>query len=100
MSQKTRRKVALGSPMFPQRPPLSPEEKAKRKAENEAFSKRCRVIFDRVYPELVAEHYDWSIMIEPDSGDYFIDILLTLGEVVSTQTILEGFSVAVDELFA
>ncbi|MGB5960024.1 MAG: hypothetical protein WBG73_05140, partial [Coleofasciculaceae cyanobacterium] len=42
-------------------------------AENEAFGKRCREIFDRVYPELVKEHYDWAIIIEPDSGDYFID---------------------------
>jgi hypothetical protein len=73
MTQKTRRRVPLGSPIFPDRPPLSPEEKARRKAENEAFAKRCRVIFERVYPELVAEHYDWFILIEPDSGDYFID---------------------------
>jgi hypothetical protein len=73
MTQKTRRRVPLGSPIFPDRPPLSPEEKARRKAENEAFAKRCRVIFDRVYPKLVAEHYDWFIYIEPDSGDYFID---------------------------
>ncbi|HAA27522.1 MAG TPA: hypothetical protein DCE56_07365 [Cyanobacteria bacterium UBA8553] len=73
MTQKTRRRVPLGSPIFPDRPPLSPEEKARRKAENEAFAKRCRVIFDRVYPELVPEHYNWFILIEPDSGDYFID---------------------------
>jgi hypothetical protein len=73
MTQKTPRRVPLGSPIFPDRPPLSPEEKARRKAENKAFAKRCRVIFERVYPELVAEHYDWFILIEPDSGDYFID---------------------------
>jgi hypothetical protein len=73
MTQKTRRKVPLGSPIFPDRPRLSPEEIARRKAENEVFAKRCRVIFDRVYPELVVEHFDWFILIEPDSGDYFID---------------------------
>jgi hypothetical protein len=55
------------------RPRLSEEETAKRKAENEEFGKRCREIFDRVYPELVKDYYNWYILIEPDSGDYFID---------------------------
>lgn len=73
MDQRVKRKVPHGSPIFPNRPPMSPEEKARRIAENEAFGKRCQVIFDRVYPELVANHYDWAIIIEPDSGDYFID---------------------------
>jgi hypothetical protein len=73
MSQKTHRRVPRGSRIFPERPPLSPEEIARRDAEEEAFGKRCREIFNRVYPELVADHYDWFILIEPDSGDYFID---------------------------
>jgi len=58
--------------VFPERQ-LSPEEKARRKAESEVFAQRCRVIFDRVKPQLIKEHYDWFIVIEPDSGDYFID---------------------------
>jgi len=70
---KTKRKVPLGSPMFPDRPPLDPAERVRRKAERRAFAQRCRAILDRVAPELIAQHYDWSIMIEPDSGDYFID---------------------------
>jgi hypothetical protein len=73
ITQITRRRVPLGSPLFPNRPPLSPEEIARRKAEREAFAKRCREIFKRVYPELVKDHYGWFIYIEPDSGDYFID---------------------------
>lgn len=72
MNQKTRRRVPPGSPIFPENR-LSKEELARLEAEDEAFLQRCRVIFDRVYPELVAEHYEWCIMIEPDSGDYFID---------------------------
>lgn len=51
----------------------SPEEKAKRQAESEAFYQRCRAIFERVRPDLIEEHYGWYIAIEPDSGDYFID---------------------------
>jgi hypothetical protein len=58
--------------VFPERQ-LSPEEKAKRKAEDEAFVKRCRVIFEHVQPELIKEHYDWFIIIEPNSGDYVFD---------------------------
>ncbi|NEQ35244.1 MAG: hypothetical protein F6K40_02540 [Okeania sp. SIO3I5] len=73
MTQITRRKVARGTPIYGDRPPLSPEEIDRRKAENEAFASRCREIFWRVYPDLVKEHYDWFIYIEPDSGDYFLD---------------------------
>ncbi|MHC5725281.1 MAG: hypothetical protein ACYT04_58800 [Nostoc sp.] len=58
--------------VFPERQ-LSPEEKARRKAEDELFYQRCRVVFNRVQSELIKEHYDWFIVIEPDSGDYFID---------------------------
>ncbi|BDA70385.1 unknown protein [Calothrix sp. PCC 7716] len=58
--------------VFPDRQ-LSKEELEQRKAEKEAFSQRCRLIFDRVKPELINDHYDWFIVIEPDSGDYFID---------------------------
>ncbi len=73
MTQVTRRRVPRGTPLFPDRPRLSPEEIAQREAESEAFARRCREIFWRVYPELVRGHYDWFIHIEPDSGDYFID---------------------------
>lgn len=52
----------------------SKEEKARHKAENEAFHKRCRVIFAKVYPNLREKHYGWYISIEPDSGEYIIDI--------------------------
>ncbi|MBD2139050.1 hypothetical protein H6F32_16055 [Anabaena sp. FACHB-1237] len=52
---------------------LSPEELAKRKAENEAEYKRYRAIFERVRPELIQEHYGWYIAIELNSGDYVID---------------------------
>ncbi|NES04764.1 MAG: hypothetical protein F6K22_19165 [Okeania sp. SIO2F4] len=73
MTQTTPRKVPRGKPLFSDRLPLSPEERARRKAQKEAFASRCREIFWRVYPDLVKEHYDWFIYIEPDSGDYFLD---------------------------
>ena len=70
---KSKRKVPPGAPLFPDRPRLSKEEIARRKAENEVFGQRCRAIFDQVAPQLMKDHYGWSIHIEPDSGDYFID---------------------------
>jgi len=70
---KSKRKVPLGSPIFPDRPQLSEEEIARREAEDKIFGQRCRAIFDQVAPQLMADHYGWSIHIEPDSGDYFID---------------------------
>ena len=68
-----KRKVPPGSPFFPDKPRLSKEEIARRKAENEIFRQRCRAVFDQVSSQLIADHYGWSIIIEPDSGDYFID---------------------------
>ena len=73
MTQTKRRKVPRGTLSQSDRPRFSPEEIARREGEKEAFVGRCREIFGRVYPELVKEHYDWFIYIEPDSGDYFID---------------------------
>ncbi len=58
--------------IFPERT-LSPEELAKRKAEQEAFHKLCRAIFERVRPEYIEKNYGWYIAVEPKSGDYFID---------------------------
>ena len=73
MIQKIPSKVPRSRRPFPQRPQLSAAEIARREAELEKFSQQCQVIFDRIYPELVPEHYDRSITIEPISGDYFID---------------------------
>lgn len=48
-------------------------EQARRKTESETFYQRCRAIFEQVRPELIEEYYNCYIVIEPDSGDYFID---------------------------
>ncbi|MUG92198.1 hypothetical protein F7734_06885 [Scytonema sp. UIC 10036] len=53
---------------------ISPEELARHKAEGEAFSQRCWAIFERLKPEIIDKYYGWYIAIEPDSGDYFIDV--------------------------
>ncbi|MBW4623901.1 MAG: hypothetical protein KME17_31620 [Cyanosarcina radialis HA8281-LM2] len=73
MSQKTHRRVPIGSRLFPDRPRLSQAEIAQRQAEDREFSELCRQIFHQVYPKLLPQYHNWFIHIEPASGDYFID---------------------------
>jgi hypothetical protein len=49
------------------------EQKAKRQAEREEFHQRSQVIFDRIKPEYIQTHYNWYIVVEPESANYFID---------------------------
>ena len=72
MTQLTPKQPARRGRIFPELT-LSPEELARRKAENEAEYQRYRTIFERVRPELIKEHHNWYIAVEPDSGDYFVD---------------------------
>lgn len=51
----------------------TPEQKAQREAEREAFYLRCKPIFDKVKSEFIETHYNWYVTVEPDSGEYFID---------------------------
>ena len=44
-----------------------------KKAQQEAFYQCCKVIFDRVQPELIKTHHNWYLAVEPESGDYFTD---------------------------
>ncbi|MCL1470424.1 hypothetical protein [Argonema antarcticum] len=52
---------------------LPPEQLAKRQAEIDTFGQRCKIIWQKVCPELIENHYNWFMMIEPENGDYFID---------------------------
>lgn len=72
MTQTPEKRTSRRGRLFPEYT-IPPEELARRKAERDAFGKRCRVIFDRVCPELIKEHYNWFIIIEPESEGYMID---------------------------
>ncbi len=52
---------------------IPPEELARRQAKRVEIGARCRVIFDRIRPELIDQYYNWFIAIEPDNGEYLID---------------------------
>jgi hypothetical protein len=49
------------------------EELARRKAERDQRCQRSQAIFDIICPKLMDEYYNWFMIIEPNSGDYFID---------------------------
>jgi hypothetical protein len=51
----------------------SPEKIAQWKAETEALYQRCKLIFDRLQPQLIKTHNNSYIVIEPDSGNYILD---------------------------
>lgn len=72
MTQISSNRTARRGRIFPE-VIIPPEELARRKAEREARYQCCRVVFERVRPELIADHYDWFMLIELNSGDYFID---------------------------
>jgi hypothetical protein len=48
-------------------------ELAQRRAERKEFHQRCQAIFERVKPEYIKTHYNWYMVVEPKSGDYFIE---------------------------
>jgi hypothetical protein len=52
---------------------IPPEELARREAEKNARCQKARRFFEQVSPKLIDDHYNWFIIIEPNSGDYFID---------------------------
>lgn len=51
----------------------TPKELARLEAERDALFQRCYQIFQQVQPKLLKDYYDWFMVIEPKSGDYFID---------------------------
>ena len=72
MTPITSKKVVRRGRIFPELT-ISPEELARREAEDEIFYQRCRAIFERVRSEYTESNYGWYIAIEPNSGEYLID---------------------------
>ncbi|WP_243147640.1 hypothetical protein [Scytonema sp. UIC 10036] len=49
------------------------EELAKRESEKQPRCQKARQLFDKVSSQLLVDYYNWFIIIEPNTGDYFID---------------------------
>ncbi len=65
------------------------EELARREAERNARGGKARVVFNRVRPELINDHYNWFMVIEHNSGDYFIDVDDSITEKKREKNILQ-----------
>jgi hypothetical protein len=48
-------------------------EKNHRTEQGDALAMRCRVIFERLRPQLIETHYNWHIAIDPDTEQYLLD---------------------------
>ncbi|GFE71802.1 hypothetical protein [Chroococcus sp. FPU101] len=72
MTRSLHRAVPPRQPIFANLPRRNETEIAQALAENQAFAERCREIFRRVAPDLMEQYRDWYIIIEPNSGEYFI----------------------------
>ncbi|MBD1924084.1 aminopeptidase P family protein [Microcoleus sp. FACHB-831] len=68
--QKARQKYPEGRPVIFQL--KSVEQEAKEKAEYEVGDQRGREIFEQIRDELIKTHYNCIVIVEPESGDYFI----------------------------
>ncbi|MBW4511559.1 MAG: hypothetical protein KME64_34400 [Scytonematopsis contorta HA4267-MV1] len=72
MTETKPARTAISGRIFPQFQ-WTAEEEAQRIAEDEEFYRRCKAIFDRVKPEFINTCYNWYMVVEPESGDYFVD---------------------------
>ncbi|HLO84678.1 MAG TPA: hypothetical protein VK203_06645 [Nostocaceae cyanobacterium] len=72
---------------------LPPEELARREAEKNARYQIAKQHFDQLYPQLIDNHDNWFIVIEPNSGDYFLDIDIELAEDKARQKYPTGWLV-------
>ena len=72
---------------------IPPEELARRKAERDTCCQKARIIFDNIAPQLIDAHYNWFIIIEPNSGNYFIDLDEKIAEQKARQKYRSGWLV-------
>lgn len=69
---------------------ISPEEQEKRQQLRSDLAARCRIIFERLRPNLIETHYNWYIAIDPDTEEYIIDP--TFDGITKKVTITYGYS--------
>ena len=57
--------------IFPERSSTQ-EQKAQRINRRQELGERCRPIFEQIRPQLIANHYNWFIAIDPETGNYLL----------------------------
>ena len=61
----------------------------------ETHHQRCRVVFEKLQPDLIKNHYNWFMAVDSESGDYFVD----KDEEVVTQMFLQKHPNAIPFIF-
>ncbi len=61
----------------------------------ETHHQRCRVVFEKLQPELIKSHYNWFMAVDSESGDYFVD----KDEEIVTQMCLQKHPNAIPFIF-
>ena len=51
----------------------SHSERLRRGIQRDELARKCQIVFDRVYSQLIENHYNWHIAIDPDTEQYLID---------------------------
>lgn len=59
-------------PLFPKHP-INTEDPSKLAEERAKFDAKCQALFENLKPALIQDYYNWFMVIEPESEDYFID---------------------------
>jgi hypothetical protein len=71
------------------------QQKAQYRTELEKHYQCCKIIFERLQPELIKTHYNWFIAVEANSEDYFIE----QDEEIATQKCLQKYPNAIPFIF-
>ncbi|MCT7975365.1 hypothetical protein [Laspinema olomoucense] len=53
--------------------PLNIDDQSKLAESRAKFEAKCQAIFEKLKPVLSEDYYNWFMVIEPESEDYFID---------------------------
>ncbi|BAZ30583.1 hypothetical protein NIES4074_30440 [Cylindrospermum sp. NIES-4074] len=94
MTETKSNRVARRGRLFPEIQ-WTEEQKNLYISELENHHQRCRVIFERLQPELIKTHHNWFMAVDAESGDYFIN----QDEEVVTQMCVEKYPKAIPFIF-
>ena len=65
-SHKLRRNHSISNSKF------SPTELANHRANRNELGERCRIVFEKLRPQLIKDYENWLIAIEPQTEQYLI----------------------------
>ncbi|HLO86451.1 MAG TPA: hypothetical protein VK203_15840 [Nostocaceae cyanobacterium] len=71
------------------------QQKTQYRNELEKHYQRCKIVFERLQPELIQTHHNWFMAVDANSEDYFIE----QDEEIATQKCLQKYPNAIPFIF-